>query len=126
MKAAQTAIFGGLLVLVASAAWSAADQTISPTFTKDVLPILQERCQDCHREGSAGIAGMFAPMALTSYAEVRPWAKAIARAVRSKAMPPWDATDVTLGQFSNERVMTADERETVIVLSRVHHNKTSV
>ncbi len=100
--------------MAAAASWGAADQTTSPTFTKDVLPILQERCQDCHREGGDGIAGMVAPMALTSYTEVRPWAKAIARAVQSKAMPPWDATDVTLGQFSNERVMTDEERETIL------------
>ena len=32
------------------------------TFTKDVLPILQQSCIECHREGGNNIAGMIAPM----------------------------------------------------------------
>ncbi len=84
-----------------------------PTFEKDVLPILQERCQICHREGGDDIAGMVAPMALTNYKEVRPWAKAIDKAVSTNNMPPWDATEATAGQFMNERLMTDVERETV-------------
>lgn len=84
-----------------------------PTFERDILPILQERCQVCHREGGDDIAGMVAPMALTSYREVRPWAKAIDKAVATKNMPPWDATEHTDGQFMNERLMTDVERETI-------------
>ena len=102
------------MVLAAPTAWSADVVPARPTFTKDVLPILQARCQDCHRPGGDGIAGMVAPMPLLTYGEVRPWAKAIEKALQSHDMPPWDATDATLGQFSNERVMTATERETVI------------
>lgn len=84
-----------------------------PTFEKDVLPILQERCQVCHREGGDDIAGMVAPMSLTNYREVRPWAKAIAKAVETENMPPWDATEATAGQFMNERIMTEAERQTI-------------
>ena len=43
----------------------------SVTFTRDVAPILQAKCQECHRVGS------MAPMSLVSYEDVRPWAKAI-------------------------------------------------
>ena len=43
------------------------------TFAKDVAPILQAKCQDCHRVGS------MAPMPLTTYEETRPWAKSIQR-----------------------------------------------
>ena len=43
------------------------------TFAKDVAPILQKRCQECHRPGSIG------PMSLRSYEEVRPWVRAIKR-----------------------------------------------
>ena len=41
------------------------------TFAKDVAPILQEKCQECHHTGS------MAPMSLVTYEEARPWAKTI-------------------------------------------------
>ena len=43
----------------------------SVTFHKDVEPILQQHCQECHRPGEIG------PMPLLSYDQARPWAKAI-------------------------------------------------
>lgn len=102
------------LVTALAAPLASAEVPARPTFTKDVLPILQERCQVCHRAGGDEIAGMVAPMSLTSYREVRPWAKALVKAVQSKAMPPWDASAVTNGQFANERLMSDDERATII------------
>lgn len=104
--------------LLAAVPAAANDATSTPTFTRDVLPILQQRCQDCHREGGDDIAGMIAPMSLVTYQDVRPWAKAIARALDAHSMPPWDATDVTVGQFSNERVMPDAERQTVLAWVR--------
>jgi hypothetical protein len=68
----------------------------TPTFSKDVAPILYSRCVECHRSGEA------APMAFTSYAEVRPWAKAIRQAVLTHTMPPWLA-DPHFGSFRNDR-----------------------
>ena len=79
------------------------------TFSKDVLPILQEKCQSCHRPSGANLAGMIAPMSLMTYREVRPWAKSIARAVKVGEMPPWHATEATHGQFKNERTLSVDE-----------------
>src|SRR5215469_2972948 len=55
------------------------------TFYKDVLPILQNNCQSCHR------AGEVAPMSLMTYDETRPFAIAIKMAVLTKKMPPWYA-----------------------------------
>ena len=54
--------------LVALAATSFAS---TPTFTKDVAPILFEHCASCHRAGEIG------PMPLLTYQDARPWAKAI-------------------------------------------------
>lgn len=51
------------------------------TFTKDVAPILQEKCQTCHRVGEIG------PMPLTTYQEVRPYAKVIKQRVVARTMP---------------------------------------
>jgi len=76
------------------------------TFYRDVLPILQNRCQECHREGQ------MAPMAFSTYQQTRPWAKAIREAVRTNKMPPWFA-DPCCGKFSNDRSLTAAERETL-------------
>ena len=58
-------------------------QTDDPTFTRDVLPILQRACQQCHRPGSV------APMSLLTYQEVRPWARAIREKTALREMPPW-------------------------------------
>lgn len=57
----------------------------APTFHRDIVPILQERCQQCHRSGEIG------PMVLIEYSQVRPWAKSIKEAVVSRRMPPWFA-----------------------------------
>jgi hypothetical protein len=79
----------------------------SPTFSKDVAPILYNRCLECHRQGEA------APMAFTGYAEVRPWAKAIKQAVLSRTMPPWLA-DPHFGSFRNDRRLPDDAIRTIV------------
>ncbi|MGD1090380.1 MAG: thiol-disulfide isomerase [Bryobacteraceae bacterium] len=85
----------------------AATTTTTPTFYKDVLPILQKRCQECHRPGE------LAPMSLLSYQEARPWAKSIKSSVVSKKMPPWFA-DPRYGHFANERKLTDSEVTTLV------------
>ena len=92
------------LLVVTALAVSAVSGT---TFHKDALPILQARCQGCHRAGEA------APMPLMTYAEARPWAKAIREAVASGKMPPWFA-DKSIGHFTNDKSLTAKERETLL------------
>ena len=77
-----------------------------PTFYKDVLPILQARCQGCHREGQ------LAPMPLQNYRQVRPYAAAIHEVTRRKLMPPWFA-DPCCGHFSNDPSLTAEELATL-------------
>src|SRR5580693_3532344 len=77
------------------------------TFNKEVLPILQKRCQDCHRPGES------APMSLLNYQEARPWAKAIRQAVVTKKMPPWFA-DPHYGKFANDRSLTQAEIDTLV------------
>ena len=100
-----------VLGTMASPAWAAGEQV---TFTKDILPILQENCQACHRPSGQNMSGMIAPMSLVTYQEVRPWAKAIAKAVENKVMPPWHADETTHGQFFNERTLSAEEIATIV------------
>jgi mono/diheme cytochrome c family protein len=78
-----------------------------PAFYKDVLPILQEHCQSCHRPGEV------APMSLMTYEQARSWAPAIARAAQSKAMPPWFA-DPRFGRFDNDPSLTEQQIATLV------------
>src|ERR1051326_9166324 len=78
----------------------------SPTFYKDVFPILQDHCQACHRPGQIG------PMPLLTYRQAREKAAAIEQMVRSRKMPPWFA-DPAYGHFANDPSLTADEIQTI-------------
>src|SRR5688572_20749311 len=90
-----TAVFGvavagfvtPLSLKAQQAAAAPAQSSDAVTFTKDIAPILQRSCQNCHRPGQV------APMSLLTYEEARPWARSMkARtAIRDKAgaMPPW-------------------------------------
>ena len=78
----------------------------APTFHKDVEPLLQKSCQECHRPGEIG------PMPLLSYEQARPWAKSIKAAVLKNQMPPWPA-DPHYGKFSNDRSLTKEQIDTI-------------
>ena len=96
-------VFGALMIGVVALA---ADTSSSVTFNKDVLPILQENCQTCHRPGQ------IAPMSFLGYQSTRPWAKAMKAAVATRKMPPWFA-DPNYGHFSNDRSLKQSEIETI-------------
>jgi hypothetical protein len=90
--------FGTILLLPGfSIAADSPDAKKPVTFAKDIAPILQEKCQECHRAGS------MAPMSLVTYDETRPWAKSIRQRVVARQMPPWHI-DRTVGvqQFKND------------------------
>ena len=78
------------------------------TYYKDVLPIMQENCQSCHRPSGQNLTGLVAPMPFMDYKETRPWARSIARKVETREMPPWFAS-APKDVFSNERGLTDDE-----------------
>jgi len=81
----------------------------SVTFSRDVAPIIFNKCATCHRAGEA------APMPLTSYKEVRPWSKAIREEVIKREMPPWFADPHTSTlKFSNDRRLSEKEIDTIV------------
>src|SRR5215471_4450937 len=82
-------------------------QPTQATFNKDVLPILQNNCQGCHRPGEV------APMSFLTYESTRPWAKAIEEVVLTKKMPPWFA-DPHVGKFANDRSLRKADIETLV------------
>jgi hypothetical protein len=79
------------------------------TFTKDIAPILQEKCQSCHRDGDV------APMPLTTYQEVRPYARGIRQRVLARTMPPW-FMDKSLGiqHFLNDISLNNAQIATIV------------
>src|SRR5258708_24658974 len=103
---------GGMLVVIGLAnclcgpGFQKAGAPLHPTFYKDVLPILQDHCQSCHRPGEV------APMALVTYEQTRPWAKAMAHAVETKMMPPWFA-DPRYGHFADDISLTEKQITTI-------------
>jgi hypothetical protein len=98
----------GALLAFSSSAFSA-DAVKTPTFTTDVAPIFQEKCEACHRAGS------IAPMSLVTYEETRPWARSIKNRVAARQMPPWHI-DKTVGiqQFKNDRSLTDEQIDTIV------------
>ena len=90
---------GALLTLPAFAA--AADVTATPTFSKDVAPIFQAKCQSCHEPGS------IAPMSLATFKDARPWARSIKTRVESRQMPPWHIDrSVGVQHFKNDMALS--------------------
>ena len=72
-----------MLLLFSPTAAVAKEADTAPTFAKDIAPIFQKNCQQCHRPGSIG------PMSLTTYQEVRPWVRSIKNRVVLGEMPPY-------------------------------------
>ena len=119
VSVAAMTVLGGALLYVGmgpSASSQQRDSTPSksaaaPVFYRDVLPILQNHCQSCHR------AGQSAPMALQTYQQVRLWAKQITAAVEARKMPPWFA-DPKIGKFANDPSLSEQEIATISAWSR--------
>jgi hypothetical protein len=107
VKSLSALTVGAVLVLSGSA--RAADAAKTPTFTKDIAPIFQAKCEACHRPDN------MAPMSLQTYEEARPWVKSIAQRVGGRQMPPWHI-DKTVGiqKFKNDRSLSDDQIDTIL------------
>jgi hypothetical protein len=95
--------------LAASLVYGAADGARPVTFSKDVAPILQAKCQECHQPDS------IAPMSLITYQQARPWARSIKERVATRQMPPWHI-DKTVGvqKFKNDMSLTDEQIATIV------------
>ena len=88
-------------------AYGATNQQV--TFSKDVAPIFQAKCQECHQPNS------IAPMSLITYQEARPWAKAIRERVITRQMPPWHIDrSVGVQKFKNDMSLTDEQVDTIV------------
>jgi len=94
------------IISIASATF-ADDSSNNVTYARDVAPIFQQRCQECHRPGN------IAPMSLLTYEDIRPWAKSIKKSVAAKEMPPYHA-ERSPYRFANDISLTDDQISTII------------
>jgi len=97
-------VLGGLVVLSGLSFAAELTNNKPVTFAKDIAPILQAKCQECHRTGA------MAPMSLISYEETRPWAKAIRERVITHQMPPWHISkEVGVQKFKNDMSLSDEQ-----------------
>ena len=99
-------IAGAVFVLLCGTSQLVSAAEATPTFTRDVAPILYKNCVECHRPT------MFAPMSLVTYQDARPYAKVMKQRVVARQMPPWNA-DPAIGHFKNDPRLTDQEVDTI-------------
>jgi hypothetical protein len=102
-----------LTMLIAGALYPAAiaqqPSSAPVTFSKDVAPILQKSCQNCHRPGA------IAPMSLLTYQDARPWARSIKAKVTAREMPPWYIDrHIGINKFKDDPSLTESEIATIV------------
>lgn len=110
MSVGTTRALSVMMALIAMPTLASAQSANRPvTFTKDVAPIFQKKCLECHRPGA------MAPMSLVTYQDARPWARSIKTKVASRDMPPFHV-DRTVGiqKFKNDPSLTDAEIATVV------------
>jgi hypothetical protein len=77
------------------------------TYAREVAPIIQNKCQACHRPGQV------APFSLLTYDDSKRWAGTMREVVAERRMPPWHA-DPRYGHFENDRSLTPEQRATLL------------
>ena len=103
-------LLSGVVMAAASAvpAWAEGPAT-TPTFSKDIAPIFQAKCQSCHQPES------IAPMSLITYQQARPWARSIRERVSHRQMPPWHIDpSVGVQKFKNDISLSDEQIDTIV------------
>ncbi|MGE0451636.1 MAG: hypothetical protein AB7Q29_18830 [Vicinamibacterales bacterium] len=105
-----SALIGGAVIAGSVAPSGAQTQARrQATYSKDVAPILQAKCQSCHEPGSIG------PMSLMTFQDSRPWARSIKGRVTARQMPPWHIDPgVGVQKFANDMSLTDEEIATIV------------
>ncbi len=105
---AAAVVAGAALALPSGLSAQSGSGTGEITYTKNIAPILQRSCENCHRPGGAG------PMPLTTYEEVRPWARAIKQRTgigpHAGVMPPWYMEkNIGIQKYKDDPSLSEDE-----------------
>ena len=116
MQIRRIAFFSAALGFIAIATLSASRDGAAPpdqgggvTFTRNVAPILQSKCQVCHQPNS------IAPMSLISFADAKKFASAIKTKVAERTMPPWHIDpNIGIRDFKNDRSLSDEQIQTIV------------
>src|SRR3977135_2406688 len=107
-QAYALAVVGLVLAAAQTAVIGQQTATRPVTFSKDVAPILQKACQNCHHPGA------IAPKSLLTYQDARPWARSIKQKVTTREMPPWYIDrHVGITKFKGDPSLTDAEIATI-------------
>ena len=99
----------GVFIALPGALFAQQAPAKQPTFSRDVAPIFQSKCQSCHEPGSIG------PMSLVTYQDARPWARSIKNRVEARQMPPWHIDrSVGIQKFKNDMSLSDEQVATVV------------
>src|ERR1700674_1578564 len=99
----------GAVGAAAAPTWAADAPDRQGTVSRDVAPIFQAKCQDCHQPNS------IAPMSLVTFQDARPWAKSIRERVAARQMPPWHIDrSVGVQKFKNDISLTDEQVDTIV------------
>jgi len=108
-RAISAGAAGGCAAALALATATVGAQPAQVTFAKDVAPIFQAKCQECHQPNSIG------PMSLITYQDARPWARSIRDRVATRQMPPWHIDrSVGVQKFKNDMSLTDAQVATIV------------
>jgi mono/diheme cytochrome c family protein len=109
MEASMLRVLSVGVVLSVAVPALAADAPKPVTFSKDVAPIFQAKCQECHQPNS------IAPMSLVTFQDARPWARSIKERVATRQMPPWHIDrSVGVQKFKNDMSLTDEQVDTIV------------
>jgi hypothetical protein len=101
-RAATTTIFAAALCLYGASGLAHDRISTKVSWDREIAPIVKARCVSCHAPGGR------APMPLTTYEEVRPWARAIKEEVLTRRMPKWHVVR-GYGDFTNDPTLSSFE-----------------
>ena len=114
---AKSLLSGAALAVTTFGSGAIMAQSSEVTFHKDIEPILQRSCQNCHRQGGAG------PMPLVTYEQVAPFAGLIEYKTglrdRAGAMPPWYVEkDIGIQSYKDDPSLSDEEIGTISAWAR--------
>ncbi len=99
---AAAALAAALLALSGNPAATVSAQSATPTWRRQIAPILYKNCTSCHHEGGSG------PFSLTSYPQAKRWASVMQTVTQSHVMPPW-LPEPGFGAFAGDRRLSDED-----------------